>query len=406
MRAALPSGLPPARTLAALLAAYVTIVVYALVKFSVPDVVATEQTTQPRRGEATPTAAPTTRAREVTRAVVTDDADGEPGVVLAPPPTPTARARETTGAVVTDDVDGEPSVVLAPPPLGAPPPPPNARRHMPLIGFGTAALGGETAEAVAQAHAAGYRHFDSAQAREWYREDLVGAGLAAAGARRERVWLTSKLHPRHLGYDATHANFESSLRELNTTYLDLFMLHYPRCFPGLPGCPPPAAAPAVYARDAYVGSWRALEDLVLAGRVRHIGISNASPDEVQHVLSDEVSPRVKPSVVQAHDDPLRPNRAVRALCKERGVHFVAYSSLGTQHRGGANPVLTSPKLIELAARRGVSVPEVVLAWQMRDGVGVIPRSRSRSHMDANRRSLQLELTDAEADVVDGMTLGM
>ena len=72
------------------------------------------------------------------------------------------------------------------------------------MGYGTAGLGQHTAQAVAWAVQAGYRMIDSAQAREWYREDLVGRGIAQAmaldaGLRREHLFLTSKLHPRHLG---------------------------------------------------------------------------------------------------------------------------------------------------------------------------------------------------------------
>lgn len=127
---------------------------------------------------------------------------------------------------------------------------------MPTIGYGCAGLGPDTSRTVGLALAAGYRHLDSAQAREWYREDLVGKALKAwqqagdqgpfahgrqqgeeqpqqqqdgeqqeeegggqqgggwgrgRGRRREDVFLTSKLHPRHLGHDATLVQFNASL---------------------------------------------------------------------------------------------------------------------------------------------------------------------------------------------------
>lgn len=68
---------------------------------------------------------------------------------------------------------------------------------MPVLGFGTA--GGIQSKHVAWAFEAGYRHFDSAQATEWYNESAVRAGLTAMQARREDVWLTSKLHARDHG---------------------------------------------------------------------------------------------------------------------------------------------------------------------------------------------------------------
>jgi diketogulonate reductase-like aldo/keto reductase len=75
--------------------------------------------------------------------------------------------------------------------------------HMPRLGFGTAGLGSRTEASVTAALAAGYRLLDTAQAGEWYREDSVGAALHKSGVRREQVFVTTKVHPRHLGYDTT-----------------------------------------------------------------------------------------------------------------------------------------------------------------------------------------------------------
>eukprot|EP00884_Botryococcus_braunii_P006785 jgi/Botrbrau1/16107/Bobra.7_2s0071.1 len=108
---------------------------------------------------------------------------------------------------------------------------------MPRVGFGTAGLGENTKQATIWALQAGYRMLDSAQAREWYREDLVGEALAESGLERRDVFITSKMHPRHHGYDSTLRQFEESLRDFRTNYLDLFLLHYPHCWPGL--CSPP-----------------------------------------------------------------------------------------------------------------------------------------------------------------------
>jgi hypothetical protein len=71
---------------------------------------------------------------------------------------------------------------------------------------------------------AGYTLLDSAQAREWYREDMVGAAIRDAGVPRHSLFLVSKIHPRHLGFDSTAARMEVSLNELGTHYLDLMLL--------------------------------------------------------------------------------------------------------------------------------------------------------------------------------------
>ena len=77
--------------------------------------------------------------------------------------------------------------------------------------------------------AAGFRHFDTAQAPEWYDEASVGAALNASGVARREFFLTTKMHPRDHGYESTKAAVASSLANLRTTYVDLFMLHFPEC---------------------------------------------------------------------------------------------------------------------------------------------------------------------------------
>ena len=164
--------------------------------------------------------------------------------------------------------------------------------RMPLVGFGTAGLGEGTAAAVHAALDAGYRLLDSAQAREWYREDLVGEGLAASGVARADVFLTSKVHPRHLGPTATPARLQHSLRELRTDYLDLLLLHYPECWGDLCG--------GVQPEGTWRDGWRALEAMRASGAVRALGVSNFDARQLRELLDFAAVP---PDVVQAHSDP-------------------------------------------------------------------------------------------------------
>jgi diketogulonate reductase-like aldo/keto reductase len=101
------------------------------------------------------------------------------------------------------------------------------------------------------------------QSKDWYDEEAVGAGLAAAKVPREQLFLTSKIHPRDLGYDPTLAAAERALQHLRTSYLDLLLLHYPACFPGA-NCIPLTV-------HSWQKSWQALEHLVAQGKVRSVG---------------------------------------------------------------------------------------------------------------------------------------
>ncbi|GLI70356.1 hypothetical protein VaNZ11_015118 [Volvox africanus] len=306
----------------------------------------------------------------------------------------------------------------------------------PTVGYGCAGLGDSTSRTVRWALEAGYRHLDSAQAREWYREDLVGVavneylkdvatsvhqgkdgGTAIGGARvdsgigvvagssgvvrREDIFVTSKLHPRHLGYKATLRQFNATLNDLHTSYVDLFLLHYAECWGNLCG--------GVVPEGNFLDSWRALEELYEAGLVRAIGVSNFSPDQLSKLLA---SARIRPAVLQVHVDPLERNEALQALCRHEGVVLTAYSTLGTQWGGShGNPVLGHPVLqaigqevaavaaaaVATAAAAGNgsrgsggggsrSAAQVALRWALQQGLVVLPRSSNQGRI---RENLQL-----------------
>lgn len=110
---------------------------------------------------------------------------------------------------------------------------PQSNVQMPTLGFGTAGMGDKTASAVETALKMGYRRIDSAQAREWYREDAVGAGIIAwysSGIPRQDIFITTKVHPRDFGKTTTKTAIERSLKDLRTDFIDLVLLHYAECW--------------------------------------------------------------------------------------------------------------------------------------------------------------------------------
>eukprot|EP00310_Coccolithus_braarudii_P010358 CAMPEP_0183360824 /NCGR_PEP_ID=MMETSP0164_2-20130417/56098_1 /TAXON_ID=221442 /ORGANISM="Coccolithus pelagicus ssp braarudi, Strain PLY182g" /LENGTH=284 /DNA_ID=CAMNT_0025535261 /DNA_START=4 /DNA_END=855 /DNA_ORIENTATION=- len=259
---------------------------------------------------------------------------------------------------------------------------------MPLVGFGCA--GHVRRESLNGAINAGYLLFDTAQAHEWYLEDELGEALRMSGVNRSQLFLTSKLHPRDLGEQSTLNAFPASLRRLGTTYLDAFMLHYPRCFGDLCERKP---------KGDWRDSWRALEHLYQQGAVRAIGVCNFSPEELRQLLEFA---RIRPHLVQSWMDPLHQERPLRALCDTHGVQFQAYSSLGTQHRTSINPVLHHPVIKALAQSKGRSEAQVVLRWVLQHGVAVIPRSMRQGHIEANLRLGDFELSAADMAQIDAL----
>ncbi|KAL3147234.1 hypothetical protein ABBQ32_002729 [Trebouxia sp. C0010 RCD-2024] len=246
---------------------------------------------------------------------------------------------------------------------------------MPRIGFGTAGLGELTSQAVHDALLAGYTLFDTAQAPEWYREDLVGQAIHNSSTPRSTLFLTTKLHPRHHGFNSTLRQMQTSFANLCTDYLDLVLLHYPRCWMELCG--------DGKIHGSWQDSWRALEQLVAAGKVRSLGVSNFDLNELRELWQ---MAKVKPAVVQRNSDPLSPDTLVQLYARMTGMQYQGYSTLGSQWlmKGyDHNPVLTHPAVVKAAATEGRSAAQVVLRWAVQHGQAVIPRSSQPDRITAN-----------------------
>src|SRR6266542_3331885 len=138
---------------------------------------------------------------------------------------------------------------------------------IPKIGFGTWRLGGESypdpkldaasATALRTALEVGYTHFDTAEGyANGHAEELVGSAIREAHARRENLFITTKLSPEHLQYEEALRSCENSLRRLHMEYVDLYLIHWPR------------------AGMKLEETFRALNKLVKDGKVRHLGVSN------------------------------------------------------------------------------------------------------------------------------------
>ena len=222
----------------------------------------------------------------------------------------------------------------------------NDGHHIPQLGFGTWQIAAdETAAAVRVALEIGYRHLDTAQ---MYRNERgVGAGIRAAGVPREEVFLTTKLgNDAHLPADAERA-FERSLVELDTDYVDLFLIHWPMIHS--------------YGGD-YATTWRVLEGFRADGRARSIGVSNFRVVDLERL---RVETDVVPAVNQIEAHPFFPNDEVREYDRAHRIVTEAWSPLAqgdvlddtvvAPDRGADRPgaLPGGPALASAAWRRGL-----------------------------------------------------
>ena len=232
---------------------------------------------------------------------------------------------------------------------------------IPCIGFGTyKAAEGNSSDIILTAMEAGYRFFDTASF--YGTETYLSEALKRSNLSREDIFITSKVWKAEMGYNATLKTFERTLKNLDTDYLDLYLIHWPRY--SLEG----------EWKEVCIDTWKAMEELYKQGRVRAIGLSNFLPHHVDVILDNCT---VKPMVNQLEVHPGYTQEAAVLYSREHDMLVQAWSPLGRQR------VLQDPLIMELAAKYNVSEAQICLRFLLQKGINVLPKSSSIERMRNN-----------------------
>ena len=237
---------------------------------------------------------------------------------------------------------------------------------MPLVGFGTFVLGGEACKnAVAAAIQSDYRMIDTAEA--YGNEKEVGEGIKQSGIDRGELFLVTKVNFK--SYETAEQTVNQSLRNLQTDYLDLLLLHWP------------------FAN--YYAAWCVLEKLYAAGKVRAIGISNFEPDQLLDLIAYN---KVVPAVNQIETNLYCQRSAERGWMDKKNVAHMAYAPLG---QGNRNEMFQEPAVLALAEKCGKTPAQVLLRFLTQKDIAVIPRSAKPEHIKENFVLFDFTLTPDE-----------
>jgi diketogulonate reductase-like aldo/keto reductase len=250
--------------------------------------------------------------------------------------------------------------------------------QIPQLGFGVFQVPpDDTAEVVARALDAGYRHIDTAAA---YRNERgVGEAVRASGLAREDVFVTTKCWNEQHGYEASRAAFDASERRLDIGAVDLYLIHWP-----------------VPSRDLYVDTWRTFGELQDEGRVRAIGVSNFQPAHLRRVVEETGR---TPAINQVELHPYFQQAELRRVHAELGIVTESWSPLAQ----GA--VLDDPAIVEIAAAHGKTPGQVVIRWHLQLGCVVIPKSVTASRISENFDVLDFELSGSEMEAIEDLDAG-
>ena len=258
---------------------------------------------------------------------------------------------------------------------------------IPVLGTGTNTFGKEgndfsgkityDTKELRSAISLGYRLIDTAI---YYRnEAVIGKAVRESNIPRDEFFITSKIPD---GKEYTETNelvkhyVDQSLKELNIGYIDLYLIHFP-----------------LESNEDNLRVWRVLEEYVDKGLIKSIGVSNFNKEQLEHLLSHA---RIKPVLNQFQSYPGKHQQNLIDYCKENGVIPEAYQSLAK-----LDPK-TKEQLVELAKPYNKTWSQVILNYQIQEGLVVIPKSHNKKHQQENMDVFNFTLTKEDMETIKNM----
>ncbi|MCF6514650.1 aldo/keto reductase [Lactobacillus sp. S2-2] len=250
---------------------------------------------------------------------------------------------------------------------------------MPLLGMGVWKSANKTAsQSVRWALKHGYKLIDTA--KQYGNERGVGEGLTKGlsenGLKREDIFLTTKIFNGDEGYESTLDAFDNQLKNLQTDYVDLLLIHWP-------------------VSGKYNETWKALEKIYNEGKAKAIGVSNFNVERLTDLLSEAT---ITPAVNQMEFHPLEQETDIKNFCDQNDIQLEAWSPLG----GGE--VLNNPQITNLAEKYNKSTAQIILRWDMQRKIIAIPKSTHEKYIQQNTDIYDFELSNEDVQLINNLDL--
>lgn len=257
---------------------------------------------------------------------------------------------------------------------------------IPKVGFGTASLGEgvDATEVIGIALETGYRHLDTAQS--YGTEKQVGQAIKASDIDRDKIFVTTKIDNPNHSYDLTMSSLEESLQKMQLEYIDLVLIHWPN--PIILQNEGPDAW-----KKANQETWRAMEEMYHAGKIRALGVSNFMEHHIESILE---TAKVTPAVNQMYLAPGTPQTELAQFCKEKGIILEGYSPLG------AGNIFDNQTVKEIAEKYNRSVAQIAIRWSLDKGYLPLPRSSKKDHIQNNFDVFDFTLEEEDITKLDNI----
>ncbi|WET67762.1 aldo/keto reductase [Sphingobacterium sp.] len=250
--------------------------------------------------------------------------------------------------------------------------------EMPILGFGVFQIKDalECERAVIDAVETGYRLIDTAAS--YLNEEAVGKAIKNCAIQREELFITTKLWVQDTGYEKTKTAFHRSLERLQLDYLDLYLIHQPY-------------------GDIF-GSWKAMQELYEAGKIRAIGTANFQPDRVMDLI---VNSGFTPAVNQIETHPFQQQTQNQAFLNENNIQTQSWGPFAE----GKNDIFHNGVLKSIGENYNKTVAQVILRWLVQRDIIAIPKSVRKERIAENFKLFDFELTEKEMDAIRSLDTG-
>ena len=249
---------------------------------------------------------------------------------------------------------------------------------MPLLGFGVFQITDQRVceQSVLNALQTGYRMIDTAAC--YGNERAVGTAIQKSGIDRKEIFLVSKVWIQDTGYEKTKISFEKTLRNLQTDYLDLYLIHMPF--------------------GDYHGSWKAMEDLYREGKIKEIGVCNFLPDRlIDLTFSHEIVPMV--NQIEMH--PFFQEKELRKVMLQYNIQTMAWAPFAEGQKG----IFKNKLLSDIGMKYKKTPAQVILRWLYQNNIVAIPKSIHPERIKENFTIDDFTLSSDDMEKIETMDMG-
>ena len=251
--------------------------------------------------------------------------------------------------------------------------------EIPCIGLGTYQIRkkSEIENVIKIGYNTGYRLIDTAVV--YGNEKLIGDALKKLKIKRNEIFIITKIYKDDMKYDKVKKSIESSLKKLQTDYIDILLIHWPE----------------VEKSEDRINVWKVLEESVEEKKVKMIGVSNFCKIHLEQILNNC---KIKPVINQIECNPIYYDEETINYCEQNGIVIQAYCPFAEWNE----KLVENDIIVNIAKKKEKSVSQIILKWLLQKNKIPLPKSVHGDYIKQNFDLNGFYLTEEEMTQIDSL----